>query len=199
MIVLLPGLGVAQRYFDRLARELDDELLRPTLDQPAPIAALAEDVESQLTRPAVVVAQSMGCQVATVLAVRRPDLVERLVLIGPTVDPRARSVLRQALRLALDAWYEPPSLVATVVREYVRHGSLRQVRHAVSDRIEERLPLVAAPTVVVRGANDPICPAAWARTAADLLPAGRLVTIAGAGHAAHASHPREVAEVVTRG
>ena len=199
MIVLVPGLGVAQRYFDGLARELDDELLRPTLDQPAPIAALAEDVESQLTRPSVVVAQSMGCQVATVLAVRRPDLVERLVLIGPTVDPRARSVLRQALRLALDAWYEPPSLVATVVGEYVRHGSLRQVRHAVSDRIEERLPLVVAPTVVVRGANDPICPAAWARTAADLLPAGRLVTIAGAGHAAHASHPREVAEVVTRG
>ena len=199
MIVLLPGLGVAQRYFDRLARELDDELLRPTLDQPAPIAALAEDVESQLTRPSVVVAQSMGCQVATVLAVRRPDLVERLVLIGPTVDPRARSVLRQALRLALDAWYEPPSLVATVVREYVRHGGVRQARYAVSDRIEERLPLVAAPTVVVRGANDPICPAGWARTAADLLPAGRLVTIAGAAHAAHASHPREVAEIVTRG
>ena len=199
MIVLLPGLGVAQRYFDRLARELDDELLRPTLDQPAPIAALAEDVESQLTRPSVVVAQSMGCQVATVLAVRRPDLVERLVLIGPTVDPRARSVLRQALRLALDAWYEPPSLVATVVREYVRHGGVRQARYAVSDRIEERLPLVAAPTVVVRGANDPICPPAWARTAADLLPAGRLVTIAGAAHAAHASHPREVAEIVTRG
>ena len=199
MIVLLPGLGVAQRYFDRLARELDDELLRPTLDQPAPIAALAEDVESQLTRPAVVVAQSMGCQVATVLAVRRPELVERLVLIGPTVDPRARSVLRQALRLALDAWYEPPSLVATVVREYVRHGGVRQARYAVSDRIEERLPLVAAPTVVVRGANDPICPAGWARTAADLLPAGRLVTIAGAAHAAHASHPREVAEIVTRG
>jgi 2-hydroxy-6-oxonona-2,4-dienedioate hydrolase len=199
VIVLVPGLGVAQRYFDRLARELDDELLRPTLDQPASIAALADGLESQVTGASVVVAHSLGCQVATVLAVRRPELVERLVLIGPTVDPHARSVVRQALRLALDAWYEPPSLVATVVREYARHGGVRQGRYAVSDRIEERLPLVAAPTVVVRGANDPVCPAAWARTAADLLPAGRLVTIAGAAHAAHASHPREVAEIVTRG
>jgi 2-hydroxy-6-oxonona-2,4-dienedioate hydrolase len=199
VIVLVPGLGVAQRYFDRLARELDDELLRPTLDQPASIAALADGLGAHFTRRSVVVAHSLGCQVATVLAVRRPELVERLVLIGPTVDPHARSVVRQALRLALDAWYEPPSLVATVVREYVRHGGVRQGRYAVSDRIEERLPLVAAPTVVVRGANDPVCPAAWARTAADLLPAGRLVTIAGAAHAAHASHPREVAEIVTRG
>jgi pimeloyl-ACP methyl ester carboxylesterase len=199
VIVLVPGLGVAQRYFDGLARELDDELLRPTLEQPASVAALAEGLGSQFTRRSLVVAHSLGCQVATALAVRRPELVERLVLIGPTVDPRARSFVRQALRLALDAWYEPPSLVATVVREYVRHGGVRQARYAVSDRIEERLPLVAAPTVVVRGANDPICPAGWARTAADLLPAGRLVTIAGAAHAAHASHPREVAEIVTRG
>ena len=199
MIVLVHGLGVGQRYFDRLADELDGELLRPTLGQPATIPALAAELESLLSRPAVLVAQSMGCQVATELAVRRPDLVARLVLIGPTVDPRFRSLGRQALRLVLDGWYEPPWITRIALRDYLRHGSLAQARYALADRIEQRLPRLQLPAVVVRGARDPLCPPEWARRAAELLPQGRLVTIAGAAHAAHASHPREVAALVTGG
>lgn len=199
MIVLVHGLGVGQRYFDRLADELDGELLRPTLGQPATIPALAAELESLLSRPAVLVAQSMGCQVATELAVRRPDLVARLVLIGPTVDPRFRSFGRQALRLALDGWYEPPWITRIALLDYLRHGSLAQARYALADRIEQRLPRLELPALVVRGARDPLCPPEWGRRAAELLPQGRLVTIAGAAHAAHASHPREVAALVTGG
>jgi pimeloyl-ACP methyl ester carboxylesterase len=196
VIALVHGLGVGQRYFDPLAAELGGELLRPKLDEPAPIGALAAQLEARLDRPCVLVGHSMGCQVVAALAARRRDLVEALVLVGPTVDAAARTVPRQLLRLGLDAWYEPLRLTALVLSEYSRHGSVAQVRHALADRIEERLPRIDAPAVVVRGANDPLCPSAWARRAAELLPDGRLVTIASGGHAVHWSHPREVAATV---
>jgi len=197
---LVHGLGVGQSYFDPLARELAAPHLRPELREPRSIPELAAEVEAQLSTPAILVANSMGCQVATELAVRRPELVRALVLIGPTVDPSARSALRHAFRLALDGWFEPPRLTGIVIRDYLRYGParlIRQARYALDDTIEERLPAIDVPALVVRGAHDPLCPAAWAQQAALLL-RSRLVTIAGAGHAVHFSHPRQVAAEITR-
>ena len=199
MIALVPGLAVGQRYFDPLAKELDDELLRPPAREPLPIPELGELLAAELHRPATVVANSMGCQVAAELAVRRPDLVDALLLVGPTVDPEARGLTRNLARLAADAWFEPPRLTAIVAREYLATGPravLRQGRFALAHRIEELLPRIDHPAIVLRGAHDPICSEAWAREAAALLPNGRLVTIAGAAHAAHFSHPQAVADLV---
>lgn len=128
-------------------------------------------------------------------------MVEALVLVGPTIDPRARSLLRQLGRLLATAWFEPLRLVALVVRDYLTLGPLvavRQARHALAQRLEERLPAVEAPTIVVRGAHDRLCPDAWARRVTALLSDAQLVTIAGAGHAAHFSHAAQVAVLVTR-
>jgi pimeloyl-ACP methyl ester carboxylesterase len=197
---LVHGLGVGQAYFDPLARELGGEQVRPEQREPWPIHDLATEVEAQLQEPAVVVANSMGCQVATALAVRRPELVQALVLVGPTVDPSARSAVRHAFRLARDAWFEPPKLTGIVLRDYLRYGPgrlLRQARYALEDAIEERLPAIEAPALVLRGAYDPLCPAPWGQEAAHLL-STRLVTIAGAGHAAHFSDPKVVAAEISR-
>jgi pimeloyl-ACP methyl ester carboxylesterase len=197
---LVPGLGVSQRYFDPLAQELGGELLRLDDREPLPIPELGARLETRLPEPVVLVANSMGCQVATELALRRPELVEALILVGPTVDPDARGLFRNALRLALDAWFEPPRLTGIVLRDYLRLGPrrlLRQARHALDDEIEERLPAIEVPALVVRGAHDRLCPAGWAQEAAALLRT-RLITVAGAGHAVHFSHPREVAEEISR-
>lgn len=199
MIVLVHGLAVGQRYFDPLARELGGEVLRPEVREPLPVPALAGRVADVLDGPALVVANSLGCQAAAELAVLRPELVEALVLVGPTVDPRAGRWAGHVGRILLDAWYEPFGLTAIVARDYVTMGPVdvvKQARHALAHRIEELLPQVEQPTVVVRGAHDPICSAGWARQVAALLPRGRFVTVAGAGHAAHYSHPREVARLV---
>jgi pimeloyl-ACP methyl ester carboxylesterase len=59
-------------------------------------------------------------------------------------------------------------------------ATLRALLH---DRPEERLPHVQAPTLVVRGTDDPIVTPAWAAEVARLLPHGRLVTLPGATHA----------------
>lgn len=200
MIVLVHGLGMGQRYFDPLAAELDGDVVRPELRVALPVPELAGRWAAEVPAPGLLVANSMGCQVAVELAARRPELVDALVLVGPTFDPRARGILRNVGRLLVDSWYEPPRLTGIVVRDYLANGpvtTVRQARRALEHRVEETLPRVRQPAVVVRGAHDPICPAAWAREAASLLPHGRLVTIAGAAHAAHFSHPREVARVVT--
>jgi pimeloyl-ACP methyl ester carboxylesterase len=199
VVVLVHGLGVGQRYFDPLAVQLGGEVLRPELREPATIEELASRLERLLDVPAAVVANSMGCQIAVALAVSRPDLVRSLALVGPTVDSRAHSVVRHLWRLGVDARYEPPRMTAIALSDYASYGAValaRQARHALDDRIEERLPAVAVPSVVIRGAHDPICPADWAREAAALLPDAGLVTVAGAGHAVHFSHPREVAAVL---
>ncbi len=199
MFCLVPGLGVGQRYFDPLAAELGEPLLRPDDRAQLPVPELGRRLAAQLTEPVLLVANSFGCQIATEAALQRPDLVTGLVLIGPTVDPEARSAIRHVGRLLLDAPYEPPSLSAIAVLGYLRYGPLalvRQARHALADRIEERLPRLALPALVLRGEHDPFCPARWAEEAAALLPEGRLVTLAGA-HAVHYSHPSEVAAEIT--
>ncbi len=193
------GLGVGQRYFEPLARELGPGLVRPELRQAGPISELARQLEQHLDEPAALVANSMGCQIATELALRRPDLVTALALIGPTVDARTHSLVRHLGRLAADAWFEPFALTRIVLSDYATFGLLpllRQARYALDDRIEERLPRIDVPAVVVRGVHDTMSPPDWAREAASLLPQGRLVTIAGAAHAVHFSHPREVAEAI---
>ena len=199
MIVLLHGLGVGQRYLDRLAAELEGDIVRPELRDALPVPEHAERLVAGLPGPALFVAHSMGCQVAAEVAVGWPERVSGVVLVGPTADPRVPGLGRSAARLLVDSWYEPPQLTAIVVRDYFATGpvrTLRQARHALAHRVEDVLPGVSQPAVVVRGAHDPICSAAWARQAASLLPRGRLLTIAGAAHAAHFSHPREVARVV---
>ncbi len=195
------GLGVGQGYFEPLALALEDACIRPELREPLPIAELGRRLGETLESPVVLVANSMGCQVATALAAERPELVEGLVLVGPTVDSGSKSIARHLLRLLVDGWYEPPRLTVTVVRDYFSARPLdllRQIRFALDDRIEERLPGIEAPTLVVRGERDPLSSARWCEEVVSLLPRARLVTIAGAAHAVHYSHPRELVAELSR-
>ena len=65
-----------------------------------------------------------------------------------------------------------------------------------ADRIERYLPLVTAPTLVLRGSQDLVAPGAWATHVTGLLADGRLVTLPGWGHALHHAVPDEVAGLV---
>ena len=197
MTVLVHGLGVSHRYFRRLRRLLP-AAAAPDLDGSS-VDALTRSLERSLERPVLVVANSLGCQVAAELAVRRPELVRALVLIGPTWDPAAPSLPRQFLRLLNGSYREPPSLLPVLAWEYLLWGPPRMLaaaRSMLRHPVGERLAAVSAPVVVIRGARDPICGAAWARLAAAAPPSGRLVVVPGAAHAVHWSHPGAVVEVV---
>ena len=123
------------------------------------------------------------------------------MLLGPTVDPQARTALRQTLRLLADATREPVSLLSIIARDYARFGPVRlarTARFALGDRIESKLALVQAPTIVVRGERDGLVPQRWAEEAARLLPSGRLAVVGGEAHACHYSAPERVASLVER-
>lgn len=154
--------------------------------------ALAEWMEVSRIGPATLVGNSLGCQIIVDLAVRHPELVDNLVLAGPTVDPAARSIRQQLGRLLLDAPRERPSLLALHARDWLRAGPaevLATMRATVADRIELKLPLVAAPTLVVVGSRDPLVPLAWAAEASRLVPRGRLLVVPDAPHALNYSAP----------
>jgi 2-hydroxy-6-oxonona-2,4-dienedioate hydrolase len=151
-------------------------------------------------RGAVLAGNSLGCQTITELALRRPDLVQGIVLVGPTVDPRARSVPRLAMRLVASGLFEPKSLAFVLAWDYARMGVRRlrgELRRMLDDRIEERLARLRVPALVVRGEHDAIAPARWAAEVVRLLggPA-RVLTLAGAAHAPTYSDPDVVARHV---
>ena len=169
------------------------------LDIPGLARALDGWMEATGLGSAVLVGNSMGCQVIAELAVRSPGRVERAVLQGPTMEPGARNLLQQATRLALDCLREPPALILIEGLDLLAAGplrSLRTFRYAAEDRIEEKLPLLRAPTLVLHGGRDPIVPGWWAREVAGLLPDGRLVVVPEAAHAMNYDAPSELARHV---
>ena len=210
-VVLVHGLGVSSRYFRPLIEALRGhaDVVAPdlpgfgrscdwseALDIEQLADALAGAIESLALGRPLLVGNSLGCQVAVDLAVRRPELVAALALVGPTVDPAARTFRQQLARLAVDAFREPPRSLVEIALDYGRAGprrTLRTARHALGDRIEAKLPLVEQPAIVIRGEHDPLAPARWCEAAASLLPAGTVVTIPGVAHAAHWSAPVETA------
>ena len=213
-VVFVHGIGVASPYFvptlGRLASDYrcyaldlpglgESDKPERTFDVPELAdAAAAWAAAARLERPAWV-GNSLGCQVAVELAVRRPELVARLVLLGPTTDPGARSPLRQTLRWLRNSVHERPSQLPLLIRDYRAAGvrlPYETFRLALRDGIEEKLPHVQAPTLIVRGERDPIVPRRWAEEATRLLPRGRLATVAGAGHTLNFNSPDEVARLL---
>ena len=208
------GIGVTSRYFEPLADVLaaDRRVLVPDLPgwgrSPRPpralslvelADALAGFLDTEGLERLPLVANSLGSQVVVELAVRHPERVSALVLVGPTVDPDLRTAALQARSFVLDSIREPPSLWWIIAGDYARMGPLRFARtahFALRQRMEDLLPRVEAPTLVLRGEHDAFATQAWCERAAELLPRGSLAVLDGAAHAAHYSDPVRVAALV---
>ena len=196
--VLIHGIGMGRSVFADLERHLGDgevvafdlpgygEAPEPrrvlTIERTADLVAAY--LRARVRTPAVVIGHSMGAQVALEVAVRHPALAERIVLIGPTVDPTARTAPRQLWRLLRDIAVESPVVIARGAREYLRAGPrLRaKFRAVLRHRPEDVLPRVRMPALVLRGEDDIVAPQQWCRRIADTLPEGRLAEVAGHGH-----------------
>jgi 2-hydroxy-6-oxonona-2,4-dienedioate hydrolase len=213
-VVLVHGYGVSSSYMLPLAQSLAPSFLVFAPDLPGygrsqrprtPLgiadlaAALAGWLDAAGLRCPAFVANSMGCQIVTELAVRLPGRVGPMVLIGPTVDPQQRAARHQLLGGLRDAAREPRSLLALAARDEAVFGVgalLATARSALAARIEQRLPLIAQQTVVVRGEDDGFVGQGWAETAAALLPLSRLVVVPREPHAVHYTRPDLIARIV---
>lgn len=141
----------------------------------------------------------LGCQIIADFAMRYPGRVTCLVMVGPTTDPSARTARPQIFRAALTAPAERPSLIPLVAAEYAMVGPrrlLQELRRMLDDRIEEKLPQITAPCLVVRGARDAIVPQCWAEEVARLVRTHRVVVVPGWGHGLNYSAPLELAGIV---
>lgn len=210
-VLLVHGIGMSGQYLLRLADALAVTHDVYAVDLPgygsAPRPARSLSVPELgrvvagssaalgLERP-VVIGHSMGCQIVVDAVRDRPGLWSGYVLVGPTVDPTARSLLGQARRLMRDTLREPPGTNAVVVLDYLRMGPvryLRTVRHMLRDRIEEDIRGCTLPGLVVRGSRDPIARRDWACRLARAAPDARVLEIPGAPHNVQHTDPQELA------
>ena len=222
-IVFVHGLGVSSRYMEPTMAVLAAEFDVAALDLPGfgrsgnpshilDVAELATSLRAWLhvrgIGPAVFVGNSFGCQIIVECMMQSPERARGLVLDAPTIDPAHRSRWSMIARVLRDVPNEPASLALVVARDYLRAGPRRiltTLSHAIADRIEEKLPLLTMPVLVVCGARDPVVTVRWASEVARLVGIERTGSAGGVmqcvGDAAHAlpyDDPRTFAGIIER-
>jgi 3-oxoadipate enol-lactonase len=155
---------------------------------------------------------SFGGIVAQQIAVRHPDRIRRLVLaatpagVEPDVTTRGFLERREQMPPAEAAWATVPYAYALATRR----GAADRIGEDVAEAL--RLPLeldesstpssaplagIAAPTLVLHGAEDLLVPPANGRALAAAIPGAELVELDGAAHHYSTDQP-EVARRVLR-
>ncbi|TWI52363.1 pimeloyl-ACP methyl ester carboxylesterase [Pseudomonas duriflava] len=219
-VVLLHGLGFSSRYMVPLGRRLAEQgydVIAPDLPgfgrSPRPVGmkwpagpSVSEQADHVLAwmdacaiQRAVLFGNSLGTQVAVEVATRAPERVERLILSGPTPDPLYRSPGKQYARVLMNMPFEAPCLNAITQLDYASAGIPRiaqQLSRTVDDPIEDILPAIQAPTLVIRGQHDQTLSQPWAETFTRLLPNGQLVVIDKAAHNVHYTAAQVTARLV---
>lgn len=214
VFVMVHGIGMSHRYFDRLQGELVHHGHTHVLDLPGfggtpkpgrqldvadHAAAMGRAMEAAKIRSCTVIGHSMGAQFVTELALQRPDLLSELVLIGPVTDPARSSALWHAWGLGLDSLIERPLTNAMVFTDYARCGIpwyLTELPVMLRYHLHERLPLVTQPVLVIRGSKDPVSRRPWCARLAGTAQDARLVEIPGQPHVAHRGGALEVAKAI---
>jgi pimeloyl-ACP methyl ester carboxylesterase len=143
-------------------------------------------------RKATFVGNSLGCEILIDFAVRHPDRVVSMVLQGPTADPKYLSPLAHVGRFLVTGLFERWSLAGVAISDYLRFGVRRYYwtfADMIANRIEPKLSLVTAPTLVVWGTRDYIVPRQSVERIAEAIPSARLVIVPGAAHGMNYSHP----------
>ena len=214
-IVLVHGIGVSHRYLSRLHNGLAAArrtvisidlpgfggLPKPRRDLGVPemARALGLVLEGLGVGPVVLLGHSMGTQWVVETALQRPDLVTTVVAMGPVADDRHRTMIGQTRALAVDTLGEPPSVNVIVFTDYLRCGIpwyLTQLRHMLAYRLEERVPDLAVPLLLIRGGADPIAGLEWCRRLRRSAAAAELVLIPRHHHVAQHSAPKAVASAI---
>lgn len=226
-LVILHGLFGSKRNWWSIARQLADTRhvvvvdLRnhgtspwdPVHDYPALAADVARLVETRLGGRAAVIGHSMGGKAAMMLALERPELVERLVVvdIAPTRSPGNSADILQAMqRVPLDRCARRVDVEAALagdvpdpaVRAFLaanvvssRDGLAWGVNlDAIAQHLDDVLGFpdvpqgrsFAGPTLVLAGGRSPYVRPEQHEAILRLFPAAQIETIPGAGHWLHA-------------
>jgi pimeloyl-ACP methyl ester carboxylesterase len=214
VFVLVHGIGMGRAVFDDLAAALAvrGRVLAFDLpgfgDSPEPgtamslettAAVVADAVAQEAPGGAIWVGHSMGTQIVAEAAVQRPELVRALVLIAPTVDAAARTASRQVWHMIRDLAGESPRVLAIGLWQYAKTSPAwfaRKLQFMLAHHLEGVTPRIAAPTLVLRGEHDRVCPAPWTWQVAASIPRASFAQIPGRGHEAVIKGAEPVADMI---
>jgi pimeloyl-ACP methyl ester carboxylesterase len=190
----LPGFGASERLPQTNCIALQVRCLRALLD------------DLGLAR-ATLVGHSMGGWISLAFAAAHPERVERLAVVdaaGLRFDPDMtleRALLPTSIddvRLLIRANFQRPlRLPAFVLRDVLRlarrdavsrEDLLRRLVYG-DEHLDDRLHAIAAPTLVVWGAADPLTPLALGRRIVDSVPDAELAVFADCAHSPNVEQP----------
>ena len=212
--VLVHGLGMSSRYMLPTARLLTSHGTVHVPDLPGfgrsgkprrtfSIAELSDVLGEWMAARGielpVLIGNSLGGQVIADFAARNRGRLRYAVLVAPTVDPDARRVGTQFLRLLMDLPREPLALYGIGLADYAKAGwprIIETLHSALTHPVRELMTQILCPVLLVRGACDPIVPQSWMEEAAHLIPVAELVVIAKAAHAVNFDDPAGLVEVI---
>ncbi|HEY6635449.1 MAG TPA: alpha/beta hydrolase [Acidimicrobiia bacterium] len=231
-ILLIHSLLTDRRAFDRVTPLLPGRLIAvdlPGFGETTPAApeieAFADLIAAGLAQispdeTATVIGNGLGSFVALGLAIRRPDLVDRLVLVGAgaTFPVDARPVFSNMIGMvesggigavtpvALRRIFTEPYLETHPEAAEERAGVLAETDPAAFVTACKALGVVdftgtaatvAAPTLIVVGEADQATTPAMAAGLQAIIPDSRMVILPGIAHAPQLQDPEGFIEVIT--
>ena len=237
-IVWIPGTGLRGATWEQQVERFRDRFRCLTVDLRGSggtsgadttftVADLALDVATWLDEigviEATVVGLSLGSAIAQELAITRPDLVSRLVLLATWSSSSNEHHIRRHFESRLYAlengpmdvftkfafWMSSPwlydhepELQSEVERQLREHmsgspsGTAAHFRADLKHETRDRLHQINCPCLVIHGDGDLITLPWYNRVVADLIPGARLEIIANAGHLAWLERPDELNQLI---
>ena len=179
----------------------------------------------QLVAPAIM-GLSLGGWMAAELATRYPERVANLILVNPAglyiegaeiKDIFSRSPSEMAADLFADQSHPMAQMMRQMDRTMADSAALSAIPFELikpqlkamaatarlawnpylhNPKLRKRLGRISSPTMVVRGAQDTLIPAAHAQTYAKEIPDAKLVEVLNAAHLISVERPTELAAIV---
>src|SRR5579885_1107027 len=168
----LPGFGLMRRMRSRFTIE-------------KALSWLIDWMEVVGLRRAHFIGHSMGGYICMLIAARRPELVESMVLVSPAAIPRARCVFGYFIPLVNSFIYLEPSFLPILLYDALRAGPftlLQALQDIVMVQAYEIMSKIAVRTLIVWGDKDFLVPPKLGHVIRQELPSARLLMLARAGH-----------------
>jgi 2-succinyl-6-hydroxy-2,4-cyclohexadiene-1-carboxylate synthase len=227
-VILIHGFTQTARSWQPVLDRLDASAATCAVDLPghgesSDIVADLWDTASLVVDAAgsgVYVGYSLGGRVALHAALRHPQAVDRLIVIGATggIDDEserrqrreadellAESIERDGVEAFLDRWLaqpmfagipdDRPNRIANTATGLAT--SLRSTGTGTQTPLWHQLASVGIPTLVMAGERDQKFTALGHRLTEAIGPAATFVPVPGAGHAAHLEQPGFVADAIS--